>query len=287
MTDEQVFEPDQKNLEIHIPCHERNLLDSIRGWIYETTGIDYPPNKAGILYSRLQSLCWRLGIRDIREMERLLTIKHSDWLATEVARAVTTNYTFFFREPDVFDFLRDRILPSLAGFDTWRIWSAASSSGEEAFSVSIMLMEALGQEVALKKAAILGTDISYSMIEQAETGIYSDQRLELLPRAQVFKYFERSAPGMWRISPLVHQMCTFRRMNLKSGVWPFRRPFHVILCRNIFYYFDKTEQVELAERLYDVTEPGGWLLTSVTETFHSMPIRWTRVTAGVWRKCIG
>jgi chemotaxis protein methyltransferase CheR len=271
--------------EIHIPHQDRKLLESMRQWIFENTGLDYSPRKEGVLYSRLQSLCWRLGIQNIHEMEKMLHEEHSEWLATEVARAVTTNYTFFFREKETFDFLTKTILPSLERFDVWRIWSAAASSGEEAYSVAISLLETLGQERALQKAAILGTDLSYSMVEQAEKGIYPDERLlEEMPKATLLKYFERSGPDSWILRPAPRQMCTFRRFNLMSGPWPFQRSFHLILCRNIFYYFDKTEQLELAERLYDATVPGGWMLTSVTETFHSLPIRWSRVTAGVWRK---
>jgi len=270
--------------ETHIPPQDRILLESIRQWVFKYTGLHYSPGKKGILYSRLQSLCWRLGIRDIAELDQLLNQNGSDWLASEVARVVTTNYTFFFREKETFDFLRDYILPDLSRFTDWRIWSAASSSGEEAISVAIQIMESIGQEKALKKASILGTDLNYFMIEQAERGLYPDHSLDVISKDLIYKYFELADSKNYHSGPSVRQMCTFRRMNLMSKPWLFKRPFHLILCRNIFYYFKKNEQFELIERLYDATIPGGWLLTSITETFHPMPIRWKQITTGVWKK---
>ncbi len=270
--------------EIRIPRKETKALESIRDWVFTHTGLNYPQRKRGILYSRLQSLCYRLGIADIIEMERLLSEGNADWLATEVARAVSTNYTFCFRERETVDFLRMHSLPGLPSAEPWRIWSAAASSGEEAYSVAILLLEALGQEQARQKAAILGTDITYRMIEQAEAGVYPGQRLETVSRDLLYRYFEQTPSKTWQVSAPLRQMCTFRRLNLMSHPWPFRQPFQIIFCRNIFYYFDKNEQIDLAERLYDAAAPGGWLLTSVTETFYAMPVRWERVLAGVWRK---
>jgi chemotaxis protein methyltransferase CheR len=286
MNDTASAEQAAPTVETPISRQEQKTLESIRQWIFEYTGLNYPARKNGILYSRLQSLCWRLGIPNIKEIERLLNEDGSDWLASEVARAATTNYTFFFRENETFDFLRDYILPELSTCADWRIWSAAASSGEEAISTAILIMEALGQQQAVHKAAILGTDINYLMIQQAERGLFPEQKLEAIPKVLIRKYFEPAGSKMWRVSPLIRQMCTFRRINLMSKPWPFKLPFHVIFCRNIFYYFDKTEQFDLVERLYDATTPGGWLLTSVTETFHSMPIRWKHVTTGVWRKSV-
>lgn len=274
------------NNPIRVPRKDQEALEAICQWIFDHTGIYYYQKKIKILYSRLQSLCWQTGIQSLQELYDTLQQPGSEWLAAEVARVVATNYTFFFREKETFDFLQNYIFPSLMNQPTWRIWSAAASSGEEAFSVAMQLSEMLGQDQALQRAAILGTDISYPMIEQAEQGLFSEEKIEMLPKVILYKYFEAADSGTWRISPKIKQMCTFRRLNLVSYPWPFRQPFHLILCRNIFYYFDKAKQVELIEHLYDVTAPGGWLLTSVTETFHSTPLRWQRIATGIWRKSL-
>ena len=270
---------------IEIPYHEQQSLDELRQWLVDATGMNYHLRKRDILYSRLQSMCWRLGIDNIEELNRLLhDSDNSEWLAKEVVRIASTNYTFFFRETETLDFLRQHILPSLPLDEKWRIWSAAAASGEEAYSVAMLLAEVFGPQMACERAAILGTDISYPMIEQAESAAYSEQRLDCLPSALRSRYFLPTKGGKSVLIPALKDMCTFRRLNLMSAPWPFHNPFHVILCRNVFYYFDKSQQFELVERLYDAATPKAWLLTSVTETFHAMPIRWKRVTAGVWKK---
>jgi chemotaxis protein methyltransferase CheR len=205
-------------------------------------------------------------------------------LAGEVAREVSTNHSYFFREEKVLRFFRNRILPTLPAEDRWRFWSAACASGEEVYTLAIILAEVLGFVPAQNQAAILGTDIDHRMIGQAEQGMYGEQELEKIPKNLRKRYFRQADPGQWRVHPNLRQMCTFRRLNLMSGSWPFRHSFHVILCRNVLYYFDTEHQRDLAERLYDVTLPGGWLITSVTEPVQSLKTRWQPVASGAYRK---
>ena len=263
---------------------ERQHFESVRRWVYDHTGLYYPERKHALLYHRLQKLCWRLGIPDLKELDRHLHNRDFLGLDKEVARVASTNHTYFFREEKVLQFFQDQILPTLPAEDQWRLWSAAVASGEEAYTVAMILVEVLGFVRVQNQAAILGTDIDRTMIELAEQGIYSDQGLDKVPEHLRKRYFRRAGPGQWHVNPGLKQMCTFRRLNLTSSPWPFRNNFHVILCRNILYYFDKDHQRDLAERLYDVTLPGGWLITSVTEPVQSLGTRWQTVTSGVYRK---
>lgn len=262
---------------------QRHFL-SVRQWIYDHIGLDYPERKHLLLYNRLRKLCWRAGIPSMKELDQHLRDRDFPGLDKEIARAVSTSHTYFFREEKVLQFFQDQILPALPAGEKWRLWSAAASSGEEAYTVAIILAEAFGGVQALNHVAILGTDIDRAMIEQAERGIYSEQRLENVPPYLHKRYFRRTEPGQWRIDSGLQQMCMFRRLNLMSSPWPFRNNFHVILCRNVLYYFDTEHQQDLAERLYDVTVPGGWLLTSVTEPVQTLNTRWQVVTSGVHRK---
>jgi chemotaxis protein methyltransferase CheR len=263
---------------------ERRHFESIRQWVYDHTGLHYPERKHALLYQRLKKLCWRLGILSLKALDYHLQRGDLPSLAGEVARAVSTNHSYFFREEKVLQFFRNQILPTLPAEDRWRFWSAACASGEEVYTVAIILAEALGFVRALKQTAILGTDIDHRMIEQAEQGTYSEQRLEKVPQHLHKRYFRQAGSGQWRANPNLRQMCTFRRLNLISGSWPFRQRFHVILCRNVLYYFDTEHQRDLAERLYDATLPGGWLITSVTEPVQSLRTRWRPVVSGVYRK---
>ena len=271
-------------LETTVPAAEQPYVDSIREWIFAHTGLHFGERKCFTLYRRLQTLCWRLDIPGLEEMDRRLHDPDSAQLAVQVVCAISTNHTFFFRELEVLEQIRTRILPQLDPDEELRIWSAAAASGEEAYTLGILLAESLGLAQTVQQVCILGTDISHPMIDLAEQGIYDPSRMEAVPSGMVKRYFEPTGLGHWRIIPALKQICTFRRMNLQSMPWPFKNPFHVIVCRNVLYYFDLPEQRRLIEEMYDWTVPGGWLLTSVTETIAGRSTRWHKVDVGVFRK---
>lgn len=266
-----------------IPADQLHALESLREWIEVRTGMHFRDGKQTNLYRRLSHLCWRLGLANVKELELHMWANDIPSLASEIAYAVSTSHSFFYREPEVLDYLRDTIVPSLPRGEPLRIWSAAAASGEEAYSVAIMLSEKLGG-ISRNHFSILGTDISYPMVENAEKGIFPMQRLELVPKDVLQNYFRQVGTDQWQVVQPLADLCIFRRMNLKSHPWPFQNAFHVILCRNVLYYFDHARQEELIEHLYDAAMPHAWLLTSVTETLHNMSTRWRRVSAGIYRK---
>ena len=268
----------------NIPGSDLEAFEYLSKWIGIYTGLHFPVNKHINLYRRLISLCQRLDFKNLNEMAEHLQRQDIPGLPAELARVTSTNHSFFFRENEILDFFRNRILPTLPADSPWRIWSAAAASGEEAYTLAIIMAEELGLSQALNRVAILGTDISYPMITQAEEGIYHKQKLEVVNPATLKHYFKPGNPDQFSIMPWIKPMCTFRRMNLKSTPWPFQNQFHVIFCRNILYYFDHALQLEIVERMYDYTLPGGWLVTSVTENLKKSPTRWRSITTGVYRK---
>jgi chemotaxis protein methyltransferase CheR len=267
-----------------VPEEDRRHLESIRQWIYSQTGLQYGPRKYVLLYKRLQAFCWRSKIQNLAELDERLHGPTAAQIAPDLVCVVSTHHTFFFREPAVLHRFQQSIIPSLPAKERWRVWSAATSSGEEAYTVAILVGEALGWAQALERCAVLGTDLSASMVGEAERGVYPSGRLELVSPDQKARCFEHVTPDKWQVSATLRQMCTFRRLNLQTTAWPFNKPFHVILCRNVFYYFDLDHQQQLAERLYDAASPDGWLITSVTETMHGLQTRWRRVQAGIFHK---
>ena len=271
-------------LETTVPEEDKSAVDSLREWIFEHTGLHFGEKKYFTLYRRLQTVCWRMGIPNLREMDRRLRAGDSAQLAVQVVCAVSTNHTFFFRELEVLRQIQTRILPQFEHAEALRIWSAATASGEEAYTLGILLAEALGLLQALTRVSILGTDISHPMIDQAEHGVYDVSRMELVSPDVAKRYFEPVGLGQWRVIPALKQLCTFRRMNLQSMPWPFKNPFHVIVCRNVLYYFDVPEQKRLVEEMYDWTVPGGWLITSVTETLSGQATRWHKIDVGLFQK---
>ncbi|MCX7682129.1 MAG: protein-glutamate O-methyltransferase CheR [Anaerolineae bacterium] len=263
---------------------ERQHFEAIRRWVYDHTGIYYPERKNLLLYHRLMKLCHRLGIPDLKELHKHLRRGDLPGLAGELACAVSTNHSYFFREESVLGFFREHIIPALPERSRWRLWSAACASGEEAYTVAIILAETLSMAKAREQAAILGTDIDYMVLRQAEQGVYPDHKLEHVPPDLLRRYFRPVGAQEWKIHADLQGICTFRRLNLMSFPWPFKNRFHVILCRNVLYYFDLEHQRDLVERFYEVTVPGGWLITSVTEPVQSLSAHWKMVTSGVYRK---
>lgn len=264
------------------PADESGYL-RIRHWLNERCGIYYQERKKQMLMHRMQRVCQRHGISDLTVLADHIESGRSPSLQRQVMDAASTNHTYFFREPQVLDFFRDTILPTLPQSHV-RLWSAAASSGDEAYTLAIMACQSRGQHWSRANLAILGTDISETMIAQAEAGVFGSAHLERVPAPVLRQYFEPAGLDQYRVCEELRQMCTFRRLNLKASAYPFQNGFHVVFCRNVLYYFDPAHQQAILETIYDATEPGGWLLTSVTESLRSLDTRWVPVHGGVYRK---
>ena len=260
-------------------------LDQIQQWIHDHSGIHFAERKRLLLYKRLLSLCLQKGIPSLQQLAATLLEGNDRSICNEVAHAASTNHTYFFREPDVLEFFQREIIPGLPELERWRIWSAAASSGEEAYTIAMILAESQGSiGGALARAAILGTDISDTVIRQAEHGLYHQRRMDGIDLRLRNRYFVQSGLGNWHIHPELQKMAIFRKLNLKSQPWPFSRHFDVVFCRNVLYYFDEAHQRDVLNSIYQVTRPGGWLLTSVTESIRELNTPWKMVKTGVYRK---
>lgn len=258
-------------------------LQNIRHWLHDRAGIFYEERKTELLINRLRRVCERYGYAGLQELETQLLAVQVTELQSAVIHAATTNHTYFFREPQVLDYFSDRIVPSLPD-EQIRLWNAAASTGDETYTLAIILIEKWGLAETLKKVSILGTDISAPVIAQAESGLYTFNHLEHMPRVLLERHFQPTGIEQYRISNAIRELCLFRRLNLKISPYPFRRRFHVIFCRNVLYYFDKPHQTSTIRALYEVTEPGGWLITSVTESLRDLDSPWIPVTSGIYRK---
>lgn len=254
----------------------------IRLWLKEHCGIDYPERKIDLLRARIQRVAERFGIAGLRELSELVVNGLDDEISSALVQSASTNHTYFFREPAVLQTLKT-ILPSLAAKGDVRIWSAAASTGDEAYTVAIMAAELLGIEEAKAKVSILGTDISAQVIAVAERGIYGQTQIEHASPSVMSRYFRSLPNNQFEVREPIKSICTFRRLNLKTRPWPFRRPFNVILCRNVLYYFDRDDQRATLEAMYDAVQPEGYLLTSVTETVRDLQTRWDVVGSGIYR----
>lgn len=258
--------------------------ERIRGWLNERCGIYYAEKKRELLSQRLARVLERFHLAKLDDLALCLESGQHGDIELAVVDAASTNHTFFFREPQVLDYFASAILPGLARKAEARIWSAAASTGDEAYTLAMIAAEALGPEQAASCVSILGTDISAPVIKHAEAAVYGAHHLEQTPEHLLKRYFEPFGDKDFKVSAHIRRMCTFRRLNLKAQPFPFRRPFDVIFCRNVLYYFDRPQQRRTLEALYDATEPGGWLLTSVTESARDLNTRWLWVGGGIYRR---
>jgi len=255
----------------------------MRDWLHERCGMIYPEKKKELLIQRMQRVCERYGVPGLEALVDRVESGRDQDMEFAVIHAASTNHTYFFREPQVLNFFKDTILPTLPQ-DGGRIWSAAASTGDEAYTLAIMTAETRGLDWAKRKLAILGTDISEVVIAHAEAGIYGGSHIEQMPGKMLERYFDPVGMDQYRVQDDLRRVCTFRRLNLKMTPYPFQKAFHVVFCRNVLYYFDRAQQREIVDAIYDVTEPGGWLLTSVTVSLRELGSRWIPIQSGVYRK---
>ncbi len=260
------------------------MLEKIQQWIHFHTGIHFNSEKVSLLEQRLDSLRFRNAIKNNQELMEKIEQDRDQTLIKQLIDVATTNHTHFYRETDSLFFFRDQIAGHFMPGQTCRIWSAASSSGEELYTLALLLVEKFGLSHVQSHLSFLGTDLNQRVIEQAESAIYHLQRLADMPKDIQHKWFSSVGLEQWSLHPDIKQLCTFRRLNLKKTPWPFSRFFHCVFLRNVLYYFDAKTQENIVNQVYQVTEPNGFLITSVTESLASLKTPWKKVHAGVYQK---
>ena len=251
--------------------------------IYRLCGINLKDGKQALVRSRLMK---RLRALHLPSFDAYLKYVDGDSGLQELSfliDVITTNKTSFFREPEHFNFLRDKILPGLNSRKQ-RFWTAACSSGEEPFSLAILLREHT-LDIDLKDVKILATDISTSMLEKARTAIYREEELRDIPHNLLQKYFIRvQGPGqVYQVKDNLRTMVRLARLNLMDS-WPMKGPFDVIFCRNVMIYFDKPTQETLINRFWSFLEPGGYLFVGHSEGLSAISHKFHYVRPAVYRK---
>lgn len=234
--------------------------------LHEETGIALHEGKATLLYSRLGKRLRALGLQDFRSYCELIENPDETEERGHMIRALTTNVTRFFREPHHFDHLRDTVLPPLlqaAGRGgRVRIWSAACSTGQEPYSLALIILGLLPQAAKLD-VRVLATDIDTTVLQHASAGCYNAETLAGVPNDMRSRWFERS-DGDWQAGEAMRKLVSFRKLNL-IGAWPMRGPFDVIMCRNVVIYFEEDTQVEIWKRFTPLLAPGGHLYIGHSE----------------------
>ena len=240
--------------------------DFLRKILKDRSGLDLSADKQYLVESRLIPLARRAGFPGIPELVAKIKAG-AEALTSDVVEAMTTNETFFFRDKIPFDHLRETILPALvqarASRRSLRIWCAASSTGQEPYSIAMCVKEFAG--LAGWRVEIIGTDLSQEVLEKSKAGLYSQFEVQRgLPIQMLVKYFAQTGE-LWQLSADIRGMVQHRHLNLLQD-FSHLGTFDVIFCRNVLIYFDQDTKASIFDRLSRMLEPDGVLALGAAES---------------------
>jgi chemotaxis protein methyltransferase CheR len=245
-----------------------SAFDTLAKLLKARSGLTIGMDKVYLLETRLAGLVKRENLTDLNGLAERLRRPGQDVLARDVVEAMTTNESFFFRDDKPFQHFRSQALPRMVAArppgSALRIWSAAASSGQEAYSVAMILAESAAV-LGSHKAEIVGTDIAREQLARAKDGLYTQFEVQRgLPVQMLMRYF-RKEENHWRIAEPIRAMVQFREHNLLSDLRPLGR-FDIVFCRNVLIYFDQPTKARVLEAIAKLMPPDGLLYLGGTET---------------------
>ncbi len=274
------------------PILDSEAFEFLRAVIYRHSGIFLSAKEAGVARSRLSRRLKQLGLASFPEYVALLQSAEGAREIPALLDAVTTNYTFFFREAEHFRLFTGEALPNALrrrereGSRTLRIWSAGCSSGEEAYSIAMAYADASGDPDRWD-CRILATDINRKVLKLAMRAVYPEARLERVPQEYYYRYLTKDAEtpeGCLRVCEEIRQLVVFRRQNILVEEPSFVAKFDFIFCRNVMIYFDPPTQSRLARTFAKCLARGGYLFAAPPDVMREVPHGLKELSANVYRK---
>lgn len=246
-------------------------FEFISGLLKQRSGLALTPDKVYLLETRLTPLAKANGMADIRVLIAKLRSNPGATIVYQVVEAMTTNESMFFRDSKPFEQMKQAILPEMKarGCTSLRIWSAACSTGQEAYSMAMLLKEESVKYPGLK-IEIYGTDLAEKVLEKARVGIYSQFEIQRgLPIAMLMKYFTQRPNNNWEINDAIKSMVQFTAGNLLAPYTSMGR-FDIIFCRNVLIYFDEKAKSDVLNRMSAILNPPGYLFLGTSETTNAL-----------------
>lgn len=249
-------------------------------------GIDLSQKRV-LVTGRLETHFLRNGYNSFEEFMSKVDENPEGEEGKNLINVLTTNHTYFMRESAHFDYLAKVVLPALkvkeAAKKDLRIWSAASSTGEEPYTLAMLITDFFGLEHSKWDTRVLATDISTRVLEHAVRGIYLKEQIEPLPDKWKRRFFESLGGEQYRAKQELKNEVIFRRFNLMDP-FPFKRKFHVVFLRNVMIYFQDDVKYRLIDKVYQAMEPGGYLFIGTTESLDKSRMQFQYVQPSVYRK---
>jgi len=249
---------------------EKKIFEFFTALLEKVAGISYATGKEYLIESRLNELALSLGYKDVKDIYQTIVKKGIDLkLLNEIIDALTTNETYFFRDYQPFEALRTHILPELfkkrEKEKKINIWSAACATGQEAYSIAMILLEYFSLYLQTYKVSILATDISKKCLEKAKKGVYTQIEINRgLPISFLVKYFKQDG-AYWYIDEKVKKLIRFEKLNLLEASRKLLERFDLIFCRYVLIYFSDEVKKKVLTDLWKLLNPGGYLILGATE----------------------
>lgn len=259
----------------------------LANYIKANYGIYLKNEKQTLLIGRLSNVLAKKNFASFAEYFAYLVADKSGDAVVTLIDKITTNHTFFMREVEHFDFFKEKVLPQLVSVSKdkdLRIWSAGCSSGEEPYTLAMLIDEFFGVDKKWWDAKILATDISSKVIDIAVKGIYNNEGIAKIPAYWKLSYFEKLGNEKSILIPKIRNEVIYRKFNLMDKSFPFKKKFHVIFCRNVMIYFDDKTKKDLVKKFYDLTEPGGYLFIGHSESLNRNETEYKCILPAVYRK---
>lgn len=251
-------------------------FEAFRNFLQDACGILLGDNKQYLVTSRLSRILAQKNFSSLTELMQDIQRNPRSGLKEIVIDAMTTNETLWFRDVHPFNILGDRVLPELTekpSFQPIRIWSSASSTGQEAYSISMVIDEFLEKNPGKLRsgAKIIGTDISASALATAKSGTYEMLAIGRgLSKERLTKHFTQTGEGRWQVNPNIKARAEFRLMNLLHS-YTMLGKFDIVFCRNVLIYFSAELKKDILTRIHATLKPGGYLFLGASEALSNMP----------------
>lgn len=262
-------------------------FERIKQFLKSRYGIDMTGKKE-IINGRLGNLLRKNGFASYTDYMNAVEKDSSGQMEKELVNLLSTNHTYFMREFEHLEFLKNEILPYLKKKEEsrkdLRIWCGAASTGEEPYMLAMTLMDFFGVERSQWDTKILATDINTQVLSTALQGIYPKNAIDGLPEVWKKRYFKLQPSGdSYMVKPELKEQVLFRQFNLMNP-FPFKKKMHVIFMRNVMIYFDPPTKHDLIQKLYNTLEPGGYLIVGTTETVNRENIPLEMIKPSIFRK---
>ena len=255
-------------------------------YVKKNFGIDLSQKRV-LVGGRLENYLVRNGYANYNEFMAKVEKNPKGSEATDLINILTTNHTYFMRESEHFEFMKNVALPwakskAMATKDL-RVWCGASSTGEEPYTLAMIIKDYFGVEHAAWDTRILATDISMRVLSHASKGVYLREDMEPLPVNWKRHYFKQISQEEFRVKDELKKEVIYKQFNLMDPI-TFKKRFHIVFLRNVMIYFQDDTKYQLIQRIYDHMEPGGYLFIGLTERLDRQMVKFNYVQPSIYRK---